>query len=89
MHVMVTVARTAPRVSWTQLGLTATGVNVILVLQGTNVKVSSKIIQWTNVKISSKIIQGTNVKVSCRTMVRYGTMEYKCESKKWKYRIQM
>ena len=53
---MVTFARTVPRLSWTQLGLTGTGVNVILDLQGTNVKVSSKIVQGTNVKVSSKII---------------------------------
>ena len=50
--VLVTVARTVPRVSWTQLGLTATGVNVILDLQGTNVKVSKGTIEYTNVKVS-------------------------------------
>ena len=49
---MVTVARTVPRVSWIQLRLVATGVNVILDLQETNVKVSKGTIEYTNVKVS-------------------------------------
>ena len=61
---MVTVARTAPRVWWTQLGLTAIGVNVILDLQGTNVKVSKGTMEYTMVKVSKGTIENTNVKVS-------------------------
>ena len=48
---MVTVARTAPRVSWTQLGLTVIGVNVIQGSQGTNVKVSKGTMEYKNVKV--------------------------------------